>query len=75
MSTLLSLRNFVFGAATPAKSFRTSLWSVWPATVRSALEASAQARAQRELLELADRYSATDPELAKELRAAVGNAS
>ena len=35
-----------------------------------ALEASGQARAQRHLLEFADRCAAYQPELAKELRAA-----
>lgn len=73
MSTLLSLRNYVYGPAKPARPSKTGLWAGWHAALRSALEASARARAQRELLELADRYSATDPELAKELRAAVGS--
>jgi hypothetical protein len=38
------------------------------------LEASGRARGQRELLERAARYEATQPELAKELRAACGHA-
>lgn len=40
------------------------------ATVRSALEAAAQARAQRHLYEFANQCEALQPELAKELRAA-----
>ncbi|HEY8706958.1 MAG TPA: hypothetical protein VIM34_03065 [Burkholderiaceae bacterium] len=39
-------------------------------TVRSAFEASAQARARRHLHEFADRCEALQPDLAKELRAA-----
>jgi len=40
------------------------------ASVLGALEASAQARARRHLLDFADRCEANQPELAKELRAA-----
>jgi len=40
-----------------------------------ALEASGQARAQRELLAFADRCETLQPDLAKELRMAVGHAS
>ena len=49
----------------------------WLARVRAsvwrALERSGQARAQRHLLEFADRCEAQQPELAKELRIAAGH--
>jgi hypothetical protein len=41
------------------------------ATVRQALEASGQARARRHLQEFADQCEALQPDLAKELRAAM----
>ena len=44
------------------------------ASLWRSLEKSGRARAQRELLERAARYEASQPELAKELRAACGNA-
>ena len=44
------------------------------ASLRRWLEETGRARAQRELLERAARYEATQPELAKELRAACGYA-
>ena len=43
------------------------------ATVWRALEQSGRARAQRHLLEFADRCEAQQPELAKELRIAAGH--
>jgi hypothetical protein len=69
MSTLLSLRNYLAGPR-QQKSAGTSAWASLHASLRNALERSAQARARRELLDLADRYDETDPELAKELRSA-----
>ena len=69
MSTLLALRSYLAGPQ-QQKSAGTSAWASLHSTLRDALERSAQARARRELLELADRYDATDPELAKELRSA-----
>jgi hypothetical protein len=43
------------------------------ATVWRALEQSGRARAQRHLLEFADRCEGQQPELAKELRSAAGH--
>ncbi|MBS0444846.1 MAG: hypothetical protein JSR59_02740 [Proteobacteria bacterium] len=71
MSALLALRNFVAGPR-PERSASRGTWTSLNAALRDALEKSAQARARRELAELADRYSVTDPELAKELRHAAG---
>jgi hypothetical protein len=69
MNTLLDIRNFIFTSGASDSSAGGHL-AGWVASVRKSLEASARARSQRELLDLADRYSATEPELAKELRAA-----
>ncbi len=72
MSTLLSLRNFVWGSSASAKPATNGLWTTWRDGFRAALEASARARSRQALLELSHRYSDTDPELAKELRTAAG---
>ena len=59
------------GAAHTSVMARSAKWLARVgATVRSALEAAAQARAQRHLYDFANQCEALQPELAKELRAA-----
>lgn len=53
--------------STPAQAGRMARWG---ATVWQALEGVGRARARRELLVLADRWEAGQPELAANLRAA-----
>lgn len=66
----LQPRRVVGGSHTSLMA-RSATWLARAgATVRSALEAAAQARAQRHLYEFANQCEALQPELAKELRAA-----
>jgi len=58
------------GAPSAAGSSLTAGWPRWALRLWRALEASGHARAQRHLREFADQCEASQPELAKELRAA-----
>ncbi len=61
----------VVGGAHGSLVTRSANWlSRAGATVRSALEVAAQARAQRHLYEFANQCESLQPELAKELRVA-----
>jgi hypothetical protein len=64
-----------FGSAAPARRPVSSSFTGWMARAGSAMwkamAASGQARAQRHLLEYANSCESLQPELAKELRAAV----
>ena len=59
----------------PAGAPGTGLVARIGASLWKWLEQVGRARARRELMELADRSEATQPELAKELRAACGHSS
>lgn len=62
-------------AAVPAPAAGESWWRSAGRRAWKALEAHGEARAQRELMRLAECCEATQPELAKELRAACARAA
>lgn len=66
----LQSRRVVGGAHTSVMARSANWLTRAGATVRTALEAAAQARAQCHLYEFANQCEALQPELAKELRAA-----